>query len=100
MSPCGHQAAFSERRGCAGLERDGRGLSEALFAGGALWTRPEACEGSTPGQGASGRSPQTQGGLTSPCNRDVQGSWCGGVLSSPCASTLSLASGQQPSRWG
>lgn len=73
MSPCGHQGGFLPRGvGVLGW-RDGRGLSEALFTGGALWTQPEACEGSTPGQGASGRSPQTQGGLTSPVSRDVQG---------------------------
>lgn len=74
--------------------RDGRGQSEALYTGSALWTRPEACEGSTPGHGVSGRSPQTQGGLARPdlpCQQGRPGAR--GAVGSclPCASTLSLS---------
>lgn len=94
MSPCGHQGGFLPKGvGMLGW-RDGRGRSEASSSGGAAWTRPEACEVPTPGQGASGRSPQIQGGLACPDLSCQQGRprTCGAVGSClPCASTLSVS---------
>lgn len=83
--------------------RDGRGRSEASSTGGAAWTRPEACKGPTPGQGASGHSPQIRGGLACPDLSCQQGRpRTRGAVGSclPCASIHSVRKPQASSHPG